>query len=151
MASDYFTALKQVVNLVIEVIERFNKLAKIKFGGEIQQLQADISAVGGAIESISYDPRYVSKDSIKLDEAVGTMIYYYYIANVKSNIKNNAKEVSSYGQSYEKMLEEAIRFKKRILLRVRRKLLINLQLTLVRKKIISLNSLKDVLLRMTIF
>lgn len=110
--SDYFTALKQVVNLVIEVIERFNKLAKIKFGGEIQQLQADISAVGGAIESISYDPRYVSKDSIKLDEAVGTMIYYYYIANVKSNIKNNAKEVSSYGQSYEKMLEEAIRFKR---------------------------------------
>jgi hypothetical protein len=128
-SSDYFATLKQAVKLLIEVIERFNKLAKIKFGGQVEQLQADIAAVGGADSySITYDPRYVFKDSIKLDEAVGTMIYYYYIANVKSNIKNNAKEVASYGQSYEKMLEEAIRFKREDLVRQKKAIIDDLQL-----------------------
>lgn len=123
-SSDYFETLKQAVKLLIEVIERFNKIAKIKFGGQVEQLQADIAAVGGADSyAITYDPKYVSKDSIKLDEAVGTMIYYYYIANVKSNIKNNAKEVVSYGKSYEKILEEAIRFKREDLMKSKKEII----------------------------
>ena len=73
------------------------------------------SAYGGAIER-EWDTKdaynrykqgldgYTPKDAYKLEEAVGKMMYFYYIAGVRENLKMASTELSHYGKNYDEVL-----------------------------------------------
>jgi hypothetical protein len=119
--ADYFKLLIGSLQDVLDVIERFNKIAKVKFGGnEREEIESEIKSTGGAKINVSYfNPKYRKTDALALDEAVGKMIYFYYIANVKESIKSTGKELVEYGKNYDDMLSQAIRFKREDLTRHR--------------------------------
>lgn len=67
---------------------------------------------GGVFDHKPSFEDYKPKDFFKLDEAIGKMVYYYYVANVRSNLQKNATELSVYANKYETTLAEAMRVKR---------------------------------------
>jgi hypothetical protein len=55
---------------------------------------------------------YTPKDSYKLEEAVGKMMYFYYVAGVRENLKMASTELSHYGKNYDEVLNSAMAVRK---------------------------------------
>lgn len=97
------------------------------------------SAYGGAIER-EWDTKdaynrykqgldgYTPKDAYKLEEAVGKMMYFYYIAGVRENLKMASTELSHYGKNYDEVLNSAMAVRKAEIARERDRRLEQLEL-----------------------
>lgn len=55
---------------------------------------------------------YTPKDAYKLEEAVGKMMYFYYIAGVRENLKMASTELAHYGKNYDEVLNSAMAVRK---------------------------------------
>jgi hypothetical protein len=123
--AENFSEIKKAIAEIIAVIDRYTKIAKAKYGGSVE---------GGAVEEVEGGrvlfhgteklghPKYKAS-AIKLDEAVGKMVYYYYIASIRDNIKSTAGELKEYGKDYTKILTNAMRFKRDALLKLKKRIL----------------------------
>lgn len=139
-SNSLFDDLKKHVNAILDTIDRFTKLATAKLGGSTEvtggadnvdvdiealaaELNVEIDAEGGALfEKTKFGLNKYSQSAFKIDDAVGKMVYYYYIANINNNIKRGAEEYKEYSKNYKKILSHAMRFKREDLIRRKQKI-----------------------------